>query len=613
MSIRWKLAIIFMASVFFVMVVTGTFIVMSLRIAEENEQAAALAEQGQRIQNEVIFWAFANRGLDFDGGSDAFEDLFLEPFGELVTGRIPGDMEAFIISGETRRTIATTADNSTGFYTFLSQQAVIAALTGEQAFSPPTRRHLNHLNERIYFFEFAMPVFLEGTGSNEPPDFVIYMRASAEEFNRRLGDTVRTIALSAVLALAGASVLSIVFAGSLTQNLLRLNKRISDYKVGSAIEPIDIGNVKDEIGQLALSFNNMSRDLNAGMSIITNEKNKMEIIMYNMTDGVLAYNDEGVLIHSNYASEELLALGSIEKLTMKELLGRIGVEFPEGKSMTNLEDTIINLGEKYINLNFNPYTDEDGRTQGIIIVLQDITKHMLLDNMRKEFVANVSHEIRTPLTTIKSYVETLLDGAGDDDNLRKDFLTVVNNEADRMAAIIKDLLELSRFDNKRMEFDFQLADLVALVENNVRGHRIFGEKNNKEINFSTEIASAFVRMDPERVNQVIDNIITNSFRYSGDSARIDVEIHESGLFFMVYISDDGIGIPKEDSRMIFERFYRVDKARSRELGGTGLGLSIAKEIMEAHGGRINVSSELGVGTTMILRFPKEASIGGDRA
>jgi two-component system sensor histidine kinase VicK len=340
------------------------------------------------------------------------------------------------------------------------------------------------------------------------------------------------------------------------------------------------------------------------MAAVTNEKNKMEIIMYSMSDGVLAYDENGMLIHSNYACEELLGIENIGRMSMYELFDEIGIDFPEGKSIDNMEDSTINLGDKYVNVNFNPYKSQDDHTQGVIIVFQDITRHMLLDNMRKDFVATVSHEIRTPLTTIKSYAETLLDGAAEDANLRSEFLSVINNEADRMATIVKDLLELSRFDSNRMEFDFETTDLVALVTANVRQHKISGEKLNKEIAFVSNLNTAYVYIDPESINQVLDNIITNSFRYSGDDAKTEVEIRESRLFYMVYITDNGIGIPKEDLRQVFERFYRVDKARSRELGGTGLGLSIAKEIMEAHGGRINASSELGRGTTMMLRFPK---------
>ena len=587
----------FITLVFLVMMVTGTFIIMSLRLVEQNDRAAELARMARHIRVTVIDAAFHSPGFNPDAGRAALEELFFNGFQELVTGNIPHDMEVFLISGESRATIGST----TGNFGSHTGQAVIAALSGQNMFLPYWQA--NNLNDETIWFEYAMPVFLDGAAL---PDFVIYVRSDAESFSDSLTNITYTIGFGVLIAIAIASVLALVFSSSLTQNLLRLNRRIKEFRVGTSDGVIAIGSVKDEIGQLSESFSTMANNLGQTMAAVTNEKNKMEIIMYSMTDGVLAYDENGVLIHSNYACEELLDIKNIGRMNMHELFNEIGIDFPEGKSLDNMEDNIINLRDKYINVNFNPYKGPEDETKGVIIVFQDITKHMLLDNMRKEFVANVSHEIRTPLTTIKSYAETLLDGAGENAALRDEFLSVINNEADRMTAIVKDLLELSRFDSSQMEFDFKTTDLVALVAANVRQHKISGEKSGQEITFISGPDAAHVYIDPERINQVLDNIITNAFRYSGENAKTEVEIRESKLFYMVYITDNGIGIPKEDLRMIFERFYRVDKARSRELGGTGLGLSIAKEIMEAHGGRINASSELGRGTTMMLRFPKNA-------
>jgi len=588
----------FITLVFLVMMVTGTFIIMSLRFDEENVRAGDLAGMAQHIHMAVIDGAFSSlEDLEPNAYQEILDEAFSNRFSELVPLFVPTDTEAFLISAESRATIGTT----TGNFAFHTNQVVIAALNGEHSFSPWTHHH-NHLGAGIYWFEYAMPVFLEGSVL---PNYVIYVRSDASDFNDSIREITQTIFVGVIIAIAMSSILALIFSSSLTQNLLRLNRKIKAFKVGDGSEPIVISAAKDEIGQLTSSFNDMASELDAGMTAITNEKNKMEIIMYNMTDGVLAYDENGVLVHSNHAFEELLSTKNISSLDMYEFFTEIGIDFPEGKSIDNMDDSIINLGEKYINVSFNPYKSHDGRIQGIIIVFQDITKHMVLDNMRKDFVANVSHEIRTPLTTIKSYAETLMDGAGENAELRDEFLSVINNEADRMASIVKDLLELSRFDSNRTDFDFKEADLVALVRNNVRQHKLSGEKMNKEIDFICNIETAEVLIDPERINQVLDNIITNSFRYSGDDAKIEVEIRESNLFYMVYITDNGIGIPKDDLRQIFERFYRVDKARSRELGGTGLGLSIAREIMEAHGGRINASSELGRGTTMMLRFPRD--------
>jgi len=588
----------FITLVFLVMMVTGTFIIMSLRFEEESERAADLAVLARDIRTNVIDAAPQSPYPYYDpaAGRAGLENLIRSSFPELVTGRIASDTEAFIISGMDRTTLGST----TGRFDMHIGQVVITALGGQHLFLPPWQS--NNLSEETDWFEYAMPVFLE---DSTQPDFVIYVRSDAESFNESLSSTTYTIGFAVLMAIVIASVLSLVLSSTLTQNLLRLNKRIKEFRVGTSREPIAIGSVKDEIGQLSESFSTMANNLGQTMAAVTNEKNKMEIIMYSMSDGVLAYDENGTLIHSNYACEELLSIENIGRMNMKELFDEVGIDFPEGKSIDNMEDSIINVGDKYVNVNFNPYKSGEDHIQGVIIVFQDITKHMLLDNMRKDFVANVSHEIRTPLTTIKSYAETLLDGAGDNADLRSEFLSVINNEADRMASIVKDLLELSRFDSSRMEMEFETTDLVALVAANVRQHKISVEKDNKEIIFTNSIDTANVYIDPERINQVLDNIITNSFRYSGEDAKTEVEIRESKLYYMVYITDNGIGIPKEDLRMIFERFYRVDKARSRELGGTGLGLSIAKEIMEAHGGRINASSELGRGTTMMLRFPKD--------
>jgi len=590
----------FMALVFLVMILAGTFIIMSLNSQQEDHQAAELALQAGGVRTSVFDSAISQAGPDTVIGSNEFEELFHQPFAIMVAERLPIGMEAFIISGSTRLTIEA-SPGAAGFYDSLTSQVVISALNGQQSFAARSN-YPNHLGQNIRWYELAVPIFLS---ESDFPDYVIYVRSNAEDFIELLDTITATIALAALLALFGASVLSIIFAGSLTQNLLHLNKRINEFKVGMAAEPIAVEIIKDEIGQLAQSFGNMSKELNDGMAAITNEKNKMEIIMYNMSDGILAYDEAGVLLHSNHACEELLGISSIGDLSMGELFFKVGIDFIPGQSLESMQDTIINIEEKYVNVGFNPYKDDIGNTKGSIIVFQDITKHMLLDNMRKEFVANVSHEIRTPLTTIKSYAETLIDGAGEIPDLRNEFLSVINNEADRMAQIIKDLLELSRFDSKRMDIEFKYTDLVAIVKGNASQHKLYSEKNNKEINFTTELSSAHIYMDPARINQVLNNIITNSLRYSDDGAKVNVEITESGHHYMVYINDNGIGIPKEDLRSVFERFYRVDKARSRELGGTGLGLSIAKEIMEAHGGRINVSSELGVGTTMMLRFPKD--------
>ena len=226
--------------------------------------------------------------------------------------------------------------------------------------------------------------------------------------------------------------------------------------------------------------------------------------------------------------------------------------------------------------------------------------------MRKEFVANVSHELRTPLTTVKSYAETLLDGAIEDKNLAVSFFQVINNEADRMTALVQDLLELSRLDNKQVKFNFKSVNITQLIIKSVEQHQILAQKKNQKLDYSISNKKIVVNIDSERIQQVLSNVISNAIKYSPENAEINVKLYEEDDFALVSVSDTGFGIPESDLPRIFERFYRVDKARSRKMGGTGLGLAIAKEIMELHNGKIYAESEYGNGTTITLKFPKQS-------
>jgi len=241
----------------------------------------------------------------------------------------------------------------------------------------------------------------------------------------------------------------------------------------------------------------------------------------------------------------------------------------------------------------------------------NITKHKKLDDLRQEFVANVSHEIRTPLTTIKSYAETLLSGAINDKQISGEFLSVIDNAADQMAILVNDLLELSKYDDKQFALKLEEVDINELISLCLRQMKPLAEKKKQKIIFTPGSSPILVEADEDRIMRVLINIIGNSIKYSPDEATITITLEQSERYYRVHIRDTGMGIPKEDIRRIFERFYRVDKARSRAMGGTGLGLAIAKEIMEAHGGKISVTSESGKGTCMILRFNRNY-IGGEK-
>jgi len=225
--------------------------------------------------------------------------------------------------------------------------------------------------------------------------------------------------------------------------------------------------------------------------------------------------------------------------------------------------------------------------------------------MRREFVANVSHELRTPLSSICSYAETLLGGALEDRDISEQFLRVIDTEAKRMTLLVHDLLELSRLDDDNpADLEREVVDLVGLTKAAVIHCTVSAIDKQQTINFNEPGKPYFIEAAPGRMTQVLINILSNSIKYSPETSEIEVAMEETDRFYRVLIRDHGMGIAKEHLPRIFERFYRVDKARSRAMGGTGLGLAIAKEIMEAHGGRITATSEPGVGTVMVLRFNK---------
>jgi len=270
-------------------------------------------------------------------------------------------------------------------------------------------------------------------------------------------------------------------------------------------------------------------------------------------------------------------------------------------------ETTYENSELVISASVTPYSSQQGRLDGFIIVLQDITRQAKLENMRKEFVANVSHELRTPLTSIRTYTETLLEGAYEDPEMAVKFLGVIDDEAKRMSLLVSDLLELSRIDSKQTSLELDVVDLVALLRLAVRQGQFLADQKNQKIEMEEINSSCFIEANAARINQVVSNIISNSIKYSPENTTISVTLEITRKYYRIFIQDQGIGIPQESLGRIFERFYRVDKARARAMGGTGLGLAIVKEIMEEHGGSVYATSKQGSGTTMILRFNRYTS------
>jgi len=360
-----------------------------------------------------------------------------------------------------------------------------------------------------------------------------------------------------------------------------------------------------EIDDLIFAFENMTYGLKENLNEVTRQKKQIETILQHMTDGIIAFNLEGEIIHINLAAEELLDI--------KNKKDKFNVIFENIDSDINLEKIVylenwtttekkVNINDKYLNIFFASFKDEIDRPAGVIVLIQDITEHIKLDNMRKEFIADVSHELKTPLTSIMGYAETLADSEYDPE-LQEKFLKVISSETIRMTKLVNDLLILSKYDSedtKSEKVEFDLGDLVKSCQDNLQI-----EIDRKELKVECFVTANVPKIyaDKDGIQRVILNILSNSIKYTEENGKIKIYVGFVYNDAYVKIIDNGIGIPTKDLERIFERFYRVDKARTRKMGGTGLGLSIAKEILDKNSGRIDIKSEVGKGTEVVITIP----------
>ncbi len=373
-----------------------------------------------------------------------------------------------------------------------------------------------------------------------------------------------------------------------------------------AIFSADINNLDTVASgdELTESFNEIVDELKQNLKDVNSEKKQKETILKHMTDGVITFNMEGNVTYINPAAKRMLGIKE-DDTNFKSIFGKfsdINMEKIIYLDSWTSSEKKIETEQGTMSLFFIPYRDDLDMPAGVMVVIQDITEHVKLDNMRKEFVADVSHELKTPITSIKGYSETLLDGDCDKET-EKHFLHVIDDNADRMEKLVQDLLTLSKYDNNKVTSkptEFDLGELAKLCKEKFD---IEIKRKNQDVNCFVTADVPNVYADRDGIERVILNILSNSIKYTPDGGKIDIYVGYVHNDAYVKIKDTGIGIPKNDLERIFERFYRVDKARSRQLGGTGLGLSIAKEIIEKNNGSINIKSKVNEGTEVVIQIP----------
>lgn len=413
---------------------------------------------------------------------------------------------------------------------------------------------------------------------------------------------IKTVSIASLILFSIFTIiLAIVEVKKYIEPMSKMLKGAKKVIFSADINNMDTSSSSDDLTE---SFNEMVNELKQNLKDANSEKKQKETILKHMTDGVITFNMEGKVTYINPAAKQLLGVKNNDT-TFKDIFGKFSDINMEKiiylDSWTSSEKKIENE-QGTMSLFFIPFRDDLDMPAGVMVVIQDITEHVKLDNMRKEFVADVSHELKTPITSIKGYSETLLDGDCDKET-EKHFLHVIDDNADRMERLVQDLLTLSKYDNNRATnkpTEFDLGELAKLCKEKFD---IEIKRKNQDVNCFVTADVPNVYADKDGIERVILNILSNSIKYTPDGGKIDIYVGYVHNDAYVKIKDTGIGIPKNDLDRIFERFYRVDKARSRQLGGTGLGLSIAKEIIEKNNGSINIKSKVNEGTEVVIQIP----------
>ncbi|MFF3924452.1 two-component system histidine kinase PnpS [Paenibacillus lactis] len=428
----------------------------------------------------------------------------------------------------------------------------------------------------------------------------------------RQGWTVMGIGL-AILFLA-ASLLSIRVAKGLTsplEKITRVARRIARLEYDARVNI----NRKDEIGQLAQAINGMADSLQTQVRTIRDNEDLLQSVLNNMTGGIVMVNGSGHIMLINRAAERMLGVDaevitgkSYRELKQHYELTKLMKEGLENRNSFHEERNLYYPVESIVRLDGVPMVQEDGAYRGMLFLLQDVSDIRRLERMRSEFVANVSHELKTPLAAVKGFAETLLGGGVSDEKTARSFLQIIYDESERLNRLIGDILELSSIESKRVQMDYSPIHLQAFFETISEMMRTVAEK--KRISLELDVPEElFMEGDEDKLRQIFMNLLSNAINYTQEGGRVKLTAREklhngqSEDIVQFIVKDSGIGIPKKDLPRIFERFYRVDKARSRGSGGTGLGLSIVKHLVDMHHGRIDVESELGVGSSFIIELP----------
>ncbi|GMA66982.1 PAS domain-containing sensor histidine kinase [Leuconostoc gelidum subsp. gelidum] len=543
----------------------------------------------------------ALRNRDVDAGNHAIQDV-------LIGLNNTNLQEAQVIdkTGTIRGTLSVSGQQTIGQKTTdLNAQRAVA---GEQSFL--TSRTISESGERKELMTTALGVT---TGRVRDITGVVVVKASLLPVYRNVNSVMRLFVIAGLAALFISIALALFLARTLTRPIAQIDEQTTKI-AGGDYSMVNHIYGSDELGHLAQSVNELSTRVEESTETVNAERNRLDSVLTHMADGVLAANRRGEITIINQAAANFVGIDR-EAAIGQNVIDLLHLQ---GKRtlrdmLENLDDFRVDLSDDSTDILLQAYVSlikrQSGFISGLVVVLHNITEQQRIDSERRMFVSNVSHELRTPLTSVRSYVDALAEGAIDDPEMAQNFLGVVQDETQRMIRMINDLLSLSRLDQGTMDvrlevvnlnslFNFVLNRFDMIIESDAKNTDTPNKNYNIQREFTNE--DVWVEFDPDKFTQVLDNIMNNAVKYSPDGGIITARLIKTKTRAILSISDQGLGIPRKDLDSIFNRFFRVDKSRSRAQGGTGLGLAISKEVVERFNGRIWVDSVENRGSTFYI-------------
>lgn len=594
-SIKSRFIAIYFILVLVAMMIVGLFIVNRL----ENTQLASMEEDMIRTASTML--SSSEKFSSADWADEKFEIQRI-----LDEWKVNSNYQIYAIYNEEFPEIVASVNVNTSVegrsalgYKGLNPEMILISFGGDV-----DKKTISYQGETLSEMHITYPI-LDYEGETKG---IFYMIGNLDSLNALLIDSQRILMNAVIIALLVSILLGLLLSSSITGPIMDLTRKVKVVAQGDYSQKVDVKS-DDEIGQLSSMFNFFTDELQETISNMEIERAKLDTIFDYMAEGVLALNSKNQLIHANQVAKEILMLkGDISNSKIN--LGKLNIYDIDYRDKSSLEGVVFaTINGRHYNLIYGPYLDDLGIASGLIIVFQDISKEHRLDEMRKDFVANVSHELKTPLTTIKTYAETLYENEMDRDTNRR-FLEIINSETNRMTRLVQDLLELSNIDNKSSIVNLERLYLYSFLKNCIRSLEVMRVEKNITLELNNNNESLEIINHRDSLEKIFINILSNAYKYSDNNGHVLVEVMDFKESFSITVKDDGIGIPYADQKHIFERFYRVEKGRSRKAGGTGLGLSISKELVEKLDGTILIKSRPNVGTEVILTFPKEIEAKG---